>query len=107
MVASYQRPPRFGRGRAIVLPGVTCRMPDGAFYAFPNICGTGLTSQAFADAMMEAGVAFLPGTAFGSHGEGFVRVSYANSPQNLRLGLLERMEAALRAPKRLTCAWRS
>jgi aspartate aminotransferase len=96
MVASYQRRRDLVVAGLSSLPGVTCRMPDGAFYAFPNICGTGLTSQAFADAMMEAGVALLPGTAFGSHGEGFVRVSYANSPENLRLGL-ERMEAALRS----------
>ena len=68
--------------------GITCRVPDGAFYAFPNIRGTGLTSQEFADACMyEAGVALLPGTSFGKYGEGYARLSFANSEENLRKGI--------------------
>ena len=67
------------------LPGVTCPEPKGAFYAFPNIKGTGLSSKEFAEkAMYEAGVALLAGTAFGSFGDGYVRISFANSQENLR-----------------------
>lgn len=66
------------------LPGVTCVEPGGAFYAFPNVTGTGLDSRAFQDAMLnEAGVAALSGTAFGAHGEGYLRFSYANSIENI------------------------
>lgn len=72
------------------LPGVSCVMPRGAFYAFPNITSTGLTSRELADRLLdEAGVAVLAGTAFGRHGEGYLRLSYANS--------LERIEQALAA----------
>ena len=67
------------------LPGVTCPTPKGAFYAFPNITGTGLSSHEFAEkAMYEAGVALLAGTAFGEFGDGYVRISFANSQENLR-----------------------
>lgn len=67
------------------LPGITCPEPKGAFYVFPNIKGTGLSSKEFAEkAMYEAGVALLAGTAFGSFGDGYVRISFANSQENLR-----------------------
>ena len=67
------------------IPGFRCPMPDGAFYAFPNIEGTGWKSKALADALLnQAGVACLSGTAFGSFGEGYLRLSYANSPEKLR-----------------------
>jgi aspartate aminotransferase len=67
------------------LEGVTCLKPEGAFYVFPNISGTGLKSIEFADIMLEkAGVACLSGTAFGEYGEGYVRFSYANSVENIR-----------------------
>ena len=66
------------------LPGVTCVEPGGAFYAFPNVSGTGLGSREFQDVMLnEAGVAALSGTAFGAHGEGYLRFSYANSVENI------------------------
>jgi len=66
------------------LPGFRCQMPEGAFYAFPNIEGTGWKSRALADALLEqVGVACLSGTAFGAYGEGYVRFSYANSMDNL------------------------
>jgi aspartate/methionine/tyrosine aminotransferase len=66
------------------IPGVRCRMPNGAFYAFPNITGTGLSSEVLADRLLrEAGVACLAGTAFGEYGEGYLRFSYANSRENL------------------------
>ena len=72
------------------IDGVTCRTPDGAFYAFPNIRGTNMTSQEFADACMyEAGVALLPGTSFGKYGEGYARLSFANSEENLLKGIAQ------------------
>ena len=68
--------------------GITCQTPKGAFYVFPNIRGTGMTSREFADACMyKAGVALLPGTAFGEYGEGYARLSFANSEENLRKGI--------------------
>lgn len=66
------------------MPGVRCAIPGGAFYAFPNITGTGWKSDALADALLnEAGVACLSGTSFGAHGEGYIRFSIANSYENL------------------------
>ena len=77
------------------LPGVRCLEPDGAFYAFPNITGTGFKSRDLADRLLqEAGVACLSGTAFGTYGEGFIRFSYANSLPNIHLAL-ERMRTVL------------
>lgn len=73
------------------LPGVECLSPEGAFYAFPNIAGTGRSSAELADLLLnEAGVAALAGTAFGQYGEGHLRFSYANSRENISLAL-ERM----------------
>ncbi|MEM8728939.1 MAG: pyridoxal phosphate-dependent aminotransferase [Pseudomonadota bacterium] len=66
------------------LPGVTCRDPGGAFYAFPNIGGTGLSAAEAQDLFLDkAGVATVAGTSFGAWGEGFVRFSYANSTENI------------------------
>jgi len=73
------------------LPGVKCARPRGAFYVFPNITGTGRSSAEVAERLLnEAGVAALSGAAFGAHGEGYLRFSYANSEANLLLAL-ERM----------------
>ncbi len=70
------------------IEGISCLRPEGAFYVFPNITGTGLHSKEFADMMLEqAGVACLSGTAFGEFGEGYVRFSYANSIENIREAL--------------------
>jgi len=70
------------------IPGVSCLEPQGAFYVFPNITGTGLTSaQLQALLLQDAGVAALAGTAFGAFGEGFLRLSYANSVENIRAAL--------------------
>ncbi|HLP29063.1 MAG TPA: pyridoxal phosphate-dependent aminotransferase [Candidatus Didemnitutus sp.] len=70
------------------IPGFRCLKPHGAFYVFPNITGTGMTSQQAADYLLnEAGVACLSGTAFGAHGEGFIRFSYANSIENINEAL--------------------
>ena len=77
------------------LPGVTCPEPKGAFYAFPNIRATGLSSQEFAEkAMYDAGVALLAGTAFGQYGDGYVRISFANSQENLQEAI-ERLRTIL------------
>ncbi len=70
------------------IKGFHCLRPKGAFYVFPNIQGTGRTSQEIANALLEeAGVACLSGTAFGSYGEGYIRLSVANSPENIQKAL--------------------
>jgi aspartate aminotransferase len=75
------------------IKGLSCRMPKGAFYAFPNITRTGWRSKKLADALLEeAGVACLSGTAFGAYGEGYLRFSVANSLENLTKALT-RIEA--------------
>jgi aspartate aminotransferase len=77
------------------IPGLRCLEPEGAFYAFPNITATGLASQELADYLLtEAGVACLAGTAFGQYGEGYLRLSYANSLDNIHLAL-DRIRQAL------------
>jgi len=84
----------FDRRRSIVveglngLPGVTCIVPKGAFYAFPNVSRTGWKAKALASALLdEVGVATIGGPDFGVHGEGFLRLSYANSAENIRRAL--------------------
>jgi aspartate aminotransferase len=96
MVAEFRRR-RDGFCRALNdIPGVRCDLPGGAFYAFANVKGTGVSSKDLADALLqEAGVACLNGGSFGEHGEGYIRFSYANSYENL-------MEAADRIRKYLT-----
>ncbi len=70
------------------LPGVTCRMPHGAFYAFPDVSGTGLSGPEVAERLLlDADVSVLSGTAFGSIGKDHIRVSYANSRENIQLAL--------------------
>jgi aspartate/methionine/tyrosine aminotransferase len=70
------------------IPGISCLEPQGAFYVFPNITETGQTSADLqAGLLADAGVAALSGTAFGPYGEGFLRFSYANSVENIRLAL--------------------
>lgn len=77
------------------IPGIRCLKPGGAFYVFPNITGTGLTSEQFADLMLEkAGVALLPGTNFGEAGKGFVRLCYAVSRERIGEGV-ERVRKAV------------
>jgi aspartate/methionine/tyrosine aminotransferase len=79
------------------IPGLRCNMPAGAFYAFPNITGTGMTSREVADLLLyEGGVAALAGTAFGKYGEGYIRLSYANSIANIEEAL-RRIGATLAA----------
>lgn len=80
-------------GRLNNIPGISCKMPKGAFYVFPNITKTGMKSKPLADALLdEAGVAALSGTAFGAFGEGYLRFSVANSLENINTAL-DRVEA--------------
>jgi aspartate aminotransferase len=87
----------FDRRRKLVveglngLTGVSCITPKGAFYAFPNVTGTGWKAKPLASALLEeAGVAIIGGPDFGVHGEGYIRLSYANSEENIAHAL-ERM----------------
>lgn len=78
------------------IPGFDCLTPDGAFYVFPNITKTGMTSDALAEYILEdAGVALLPGTCFGPASEGYLRLCYANSQSNIREAL-SRIETSMR-----------
>ena len=73
------------------IPGFRCQLPAGAFYAFPNVMGTGIPSKELADILLnEAGVACLNGAGFGKYGEGYIRFSYANSLDNI-LEAIERI----------------
>ena len=92
----------FSRRRTLIadglrsIPGVKCPEPEGAFYAFPSIKETGLSSSEFEErALREAGVALLSGSAFGEYGEGYVRLSYANSQENIKKAL-ERLDKFVR-----------
>ncbi len=92
--ASFKMVQEFKRRRDVIVPGLNaikglrCVKPKGAFYVFPNIEGTGMDENEFADYLMEeAGVAVLAGTSFGEHGRGFIRISYANSVDNIKKAL--------------------
>ena len=95
MVAEFKR-----RRDAVVdglnaIPGITCLKPAGAFYAFPNVKQIPLSCEALADYLLqEAGVALLAGTAFGKFGDGYLRISYANSLENIQEAL-ERIQMAV------------
>ncbi|MPT22734.1 MAG: pyridoxal phosphate-dependent aminotransferase [Starkeya sp.] len=97
MVAEFDRRRHLVVDGLNALPGVRCAVPKGAFYAFPNITGTGWTSaKKLATALLdEAGVATIGGPDFGVFGEGYIRLSYANSAENISRAL-ERMDAFLR-----------
>jgi aspartate aminotransferase len=87
------------------LPGVRCTMPAGAFYAFPNISGTGFSSAELQSRLLnEKGVALLSGTSFGTLGEGYIRLSYATSTEQIEEALfrmnsflIENMESPRKA----------
>ncbi|GAC1460094.1 MAG: pyridoxal phosphate-dependent aminotransferase [Gemmatimonadaceae bacterium] len=84
MNAEFERRRDRFHERVNTIKGFTCLKPKGAFYMFPNITGTGWPSKKLADALLdEAGVACLSGTAFGAYGEGYLRVSIANSSENI------------------------
>ena len=94
-VAEYQQRRDILVSGLNALPGMRCRTPQGAFYAFPNVQSYARSADWLANYLLEeAGVATLPGTAFGAHGEGYLRLCFANSAANLRQAL-ERMEEAL------------
>ena len=84
MVKEFQRRRDFIVKGLNEIPGFSCTVPDGAFYVFPNVTGTGMPTRELADLLLnDAGVACLSGTAFGSYGEGYLRFSYANSLENI------------------------
>ena len=102
-----------------VIPGISCQIPQGAFYAFPNISSFGIPSKELSMHILDqAGVALLSGTDFGKHGEGYLRLCYANSMENIERAL-ERLtgffaelngwrhwEVHLLGPPDNLCKWR-
>jgi aspartate aminotransferase len=77
------------------IPGISCKMPDGAFYAFPNVSGVDMSAEVLADHLLDtAGVATLPGSAFGAHASNHLRMCFANSMEDLEKGL-DRIAGAL------------
>ena len=96
MCAEYQRRAFLLADELDKLPGISCRRPDGAIYVFPDIRGTGMSSEEFTSfALQEAGVAVLPGTSFGEYGAGFVRFSCVNNVENI-LQAVSNIKAALK-----------
>jgi aspartate aminotransferase len=88
MMVAFDMRRRFIHRALNALPGVSCIEPAGAFYAFPNIAGTGIRAKTLEVELLEqAGVATIAGTSFGRHGEGFLRLSYANSLDNIKAAL--------------------
>jgi aspartate/methionine/tyrosine aminotransferase len=84
MMKAFDERRRFVVAELNKLPGVSCITPYGAFYAFPNIKNTGIKSKQLEVSLLdEAGVASIAGTSFGSYGEGYLRISYANSLENI------------------------
>lgn len=95
MVAEFQRRRDVVVDGLNTIEGIHCLKPAGAFYAFPNVKQLPLASNALADYLLEeAGVSLLAGTAFGKFGEGYLRISYANSLENLQKGI-ERIRTAI------------
>jgi aspartate/methionine/tyrosine aminotransferase len=95
MVAEFKRRRDLIVDELNTLPGVSCRSPKGAFYVFPNVKALKRPSAEVAEAILtEAGVAVLGGQAFGEYGEGYLRLSYANSAENIRKAL-DRMRPVL------------
>jgi aspartate/methionine/tyrosine aminotransferase len=99
MVAEFDKRRQVVVDRLNRLPGVSCAVPKGAFYAFPNVKRTGWKAKALASTLLDdAGVAIIGGPDFGILGEGYVRLSYANSTENIRKAL-ERMGEFLASRK--------
>ena len=85
------------------IPGIRCRMPHGAFYVFPNVAGTGMNGSQMADKLLyDGGVCVLSGTAFGKVGKDHIRISYANSRENLKLALERIAGVVSKAPAAAT-----
>jgi aspartate aminotransferase len=94
VVAEYRKRREVMVSGLNAIPGVRCRMPQGAFYAFPNISAFGKSSDWLAEYLLEqADVALLPGTSFGPYGEGYLRLCFANSMENIKLALSRMAEA--------------
>ena len=88
MVEEYRRRRDFVVGALNDIPGVSCPVPEGAFYAFPDVSSFGLSSKEVADRLLsEGGVAVLPGTDFGANGEGKIRLSYVGDMETLEEGV--------------------
>jgi len=88
------------------IPGVSCRTPGGACYVFPSIKGTGMTSSEFADfALNSAGVALLPGTCFGEHGEGYARLCFTRKPEIIEEACRKLKEAVIEKSGRFNGAY--
>ena len=103
VVAEYQRRRDVLVEGLNAIPGVRCQVPQGAFYAFPNITAFGRSSDWVADYVLEeAGVAVLPGTAFGEGGEGYLRLCFANSMERIEVAL-ERMGTGFGALMPVSC----
>jgi aspartate aminotransferase len=99
MVAEFKRRRDVVVAGLNAIPRVSCTTPKGAFYVFPNVREIGWDVRKLGDYLLnEAGVAVLFGTSFGKYGEGYVRISYANSVENIKEGLA-RMEKALQKIK--------
>ena len=75
------------------IKGISCREPKGGFYVFPNITKTGKTSNQVFEALLEAGVVVAPGTIFGEHGEGYIRLCYANGAENIARAMIRIKDA--------------
>ncbi|MBE7637621.1 aminotransferase class I/II-fold pyridoxal phosphate-dependent enzyme [Sneathiella sp. P13V-1] len=96
MMTAFNRRRKLIVARLNEMAGVSCVMPKGAFYAFPNITGTGLTAKQMQDLLLEKdGIATIAGTSFGKDGEGYIRFSYANSEENIERAM-DRMEKRMR-----------
>ncbi len=99
MVAAFDQRRQVVMHEITSVPGLSCVEPAGAFYAFPNITATGLSAKQVETGLLEeAGVATIAGTSFGRHGEGYIRLSYANSVENIR-DAMSRIGAWLAAQK--------
>ncbi len=96
MVTEFDRRRRFLVEAMENIPGVSCTRPEGAFYVFPSVGGLGVPDEMLANYILqEANVALVPGSAFGEYGRGYLRLSYANSYENIKAAA-ERIKKALR-----------
>ena len=99
MVREFDRRRRLVCRRINEIEGLSCVVPKGAFYVFPNIKAFGMSSEKFARFLLEeAKVVVVPGSGFGEHGEGYIRISYATSYENLEEAM-NRIEKALKSLK--------
>jgi aspartate/methionine/tyrosine aminotransferase len=100
MVAAFAERRRYIIGALNSLPGVRCVQPGGAFYAFPNISDTGYGAQELQNILLDrAGVATLAGTSFGEYGRDYLRISYANSLENIETAIARMREVLGNLPK--------